>query len=187
MTSRFDILDTPLHGLKVLQRRPIGDNRGYLERLFCAEELEALMGAKKIVQINHALTEKRGTVRGLHFQAPPYSELKIVSCLRGAVFDVAIDVRQGSSTFLRWHAEVLSAENHRSLVIPEGFAHGFQTLADDSELLYMHTAVYEPAAEGGLHPQDPSLAIEWPEAISELSARDASHALARQDFFGVTL
>lgn len=185
--SRFDILATPLEGLVVLQRKPIGDYRGYLERLFCIEELHMLLPNKNIMQINHTLTAKRGTVRGLHFQHPPHAEVKFVSCLRGEVFDVALDLRQGSSTFLRWHAEVLSADNHKTLGIPEGFAHGFQTLTDDCEMLYLHTATYQPAAEGGLHAQDPMLNIRWPEAILELSSRDASHPLLTHDFRGVAV
>lgn len=185
--SRFDMLATPLEGLMVLQRKPIGDQRGFLERLFCVEELRTLLSNKSIMQINHTLTAKRGTVRGLHFQHPPHAETKFVSCLRGEVFDVAVDVRQGSSTFLHWHAEVLSADNHKTLVIPEGFAHGFQTLADDCEMLYLHTATYQPAAEGGLYAQDPMLNIRWPEAILELSSRDASHPLLTHDFVGVAV
>ena len=122
MNSRFDVLDTPLQRLKLIQRRPIGDQRGSLERMFCAEELRSPILGKCIVQINRTLTTKRGTVRGLHFQYPPHAEAKVVSCLHGEVFDVAVDLRAGSPTFLHWHAEILSAGNHKSLLIPEGFA-----------------------------------------------------------------
>lgn len=187
MSNRFDILDTPLQGLKLLQRKPIGDSRGYLERLFCADDLQALISGKGIVQINHTLTAKRGTVRGMHFQHPPHAETKFVSCLRGEVFDAAVDLRRGSSTFLHWHAEVLSAGNHKTLIIPEGFAHGFQTLTEDCEMLYFHTAAYQPDAEGGLNVQDPRLAIRWPEAMTELSPRDAAHRLVTDDFSGVAV
>ncbi len=187
MSTRFDILDTPLSGLRILQRKPIGDSRGYLERLFSAEELQALVPGKGIAQINHTLTANRGTVRGLHFQHPPHAETKFVSCLRGEVFDVAVDLRHNSPTFLRWHAEVLSADNHKTLVIPEGFAHGFQALTDDCEMLYFHTAIYKPGAEGGLHMQDSRLAIRWPLPISGLSPRDAAHPLLGGDFAGVVL
>jgi len=185
--SRFDICSTPLEGLVVLQRKSLGDHRGFLERLFCADELDSLLLDKQIMQINLTLTAKQGTVRGLHFQHPPHAEIKLVSCLRGEVFDVAVDLRQGSSTFLRWHAEVLSANNHRTLVIPEGFAHGFQTLTDDCEMLYFHTAAYQPTAEGGLHVQDPMLDIRWPGSITELSPRDASHPPLTYDFSGVAV
>jgi dTDP-4-dehydrorhamnose 3,5-epimerase len=153
MSSRFDIFDTPLKGLNLIQRKPIGDSRGYLERLFCAEELQALIPGKGIVQINHTMTAKHGSVRGMHFQHPPHAETKFVSCLRGEVFDVAVDMRQGSPTFLHWHTEVLSASSHKTLMIPEGFAHGFQTLCDDCELIYLHSRAYTPGAEAGLQPE----------------------------------
>lgn len=185
MSLRFDILATPIAGLHVLQRKPTGDERGYLERLFCAEELQALVTGKRIAQVNHTLTVRRGTVRGLHFQHPPHAETKFVHCLRGEVFDVAVDLRRGSPTFLRWHAEVLSAANHRTFVIPEGFAHGFQTLSDDSEMLYFHTAAYRQEAEGGLHVEDPRLAIRWPLPVAGLSPRDAAHAPLGDAFCGV--
>jgi dTDP-4-dehydrorhamnose 3,5-epimerase len=187
MNPRFDIVETPIAGLRVVQRKPIGDRRGYLERLFCAEELHPLASGKPIVQINHTLTASRGTVRGMHFQRPPSAEIKFVSCLRGEVFDVAVDLRDNSSTFLHWHAEMLSAENHRTLVIPEGFAHGFQTLDDDCELLYLHTAAYDPGAEGGLNAADPRLAIEWPLPVLGLSPRDAGHPLLNDEFAGIRL
>lgn len=187
MSNRFDILDTPLQGLKLIQRKPIGDSRGYLERLFCTGDLQALISDKGIVQINHTLTAKRGTVRGMHFQHPPHAEAKFVSCLRGEVFDVAVDLRRGSPTFLHWHAEILSADNHKTLLIPEGFAHGFQTLTEDCEMLYCHTAAYQPGAECGLNAKDPRLNIRWPEAITELSPRDAVHPLVTEDFSGVAV
>lgn len=187
MTERFDILATDIAGLRVLQRKPLGDKRGYLERMFCIDELETLLAGRHIAQINHTLTASRGTVRGLHFQYPPHAETKFVSCLRGEVFDVAVDLRQGSPTFLRWHGEVLSADNHRSLMIPEGCAHGFQTLADDCEMLYFHTAAYHAAAEGGLNATDPRLAIAWPMPVAGLSPRDATHPLLDASFPGIPL
>jgi dTDP-4-dehydrorhamnose 3,5-epimerase len=186
MSGRFDIADTPLPGLKVIHRHATGDSRGYLERLFCAEEFQVLIRERTIAQINRTLTLKRGTVRGMHFQYPPHAEIKFVSCLRGEVFDVAVDLRQGSSTFLRWHSEALSSTNHRTLMIPEGFAHGFQTLTDDCEMLYFHTAAYHPEAEGGLNVRDPRLAIQWPEEIGHVSARDASHPMLTLQFSGIS-
>lgn len=186
MSARFGILDMPIQGLKLLQRKPIGDDRGYLERMFCAEELQSLIPEKKVVQINHTLTAKRGTVRGMHFQHSPYAETKVVSCLRGEVFDVAVDLRRGSPTFLLWHAEILSAENHKTFVIPEGFAHGFQTLTINCEMLYFHTTAYRADAEGGLNAKDPRLGIQWPLPITEQSARDSAHPSVSDDFRGVT-
>jgi len=183
----LDILDRSLQGLKVIQRNPQGDHRGYLERMYCAEEMRHLIPERGIVQINHTMTNRRGTVRGMHFQYPPFAETKIVSCLRGEVFDVAVDLRKGSLTFLNWHAETLSAANHKTLLIPEGFAHGFQTLTEDCELIYFHTAAYEAAAEGGLNSQDPTLDIRWPLAVLDVSVRDAAHPFVSEAFDGVTV
>jgi dTDP-4-dehydrorhamnose 3,5-epimerase len=184
MINYFDIRPTTLPDLNVIVRMPIGDSRGYLERLFCLNELQDVFGVRRIVQINRTLTKTSGTVRGMHFQFAPHCEMKLVSCLRGSVFDVAVDLRKESPTFLQWHAELLSADNHKTLVIPEGFAHGFQTLTDDCEMLYMHTAVYAPNAEAGLNPRDTKLAIMWPLPITEISPRDSAHALISKDFKG---
>ena len=186
MSDRFDVQETSLPDLRILQRKPLGDHRGYLERMYCSESLLTLISGKPIVQINHTVTTGCGTVRGLHFQRPPHAEIKFVSCLRGEIFDVAVDLRPQSKGFLRWHAERLSADNHKTLVIPEGFAHGFQALADECELLYFHTAAHRPEAEAGLNAQDPRLAIRWPLAVSGLSARDASHPLLDKAFAGVS-
>jgi dTDP-4-dehydrorhamnose 3,5-epimerase len=187
VSGRFDICATPIAGLHVLQRKPIGDRRGYLERLFCADDLQALVPNRQILQVNHTLTATRGTVRGLHFQHPPHAETKFVHCLRGEVFDVAVDLRRGSPTFLQWHAELLGADNHKTFVIPEGFAHGFQTLSDDCEMLYFHTATYHPDAEGGLNAQDPRFAVSWPLPVSGLSPRDAAHPMLDEKFMGVDI
>lgn len=187
MSSRFDILPTPIAGLHVLQRKPIGDCRGYLERVFCADELQPIMSGKAIVQINHSLTVRCGTVRGMHFQYPPHTETKIVSCLRGEVFDVAVDLRRDSPTFLHWHAETLSADNHKTLLISDGFAHGFQALREDCEMLYFHSVAYQPEAEGALNAQDPRLGIQWPLPISEQSPRDIGHPMLMSDFTGIAI
>lgn len=176
MSSRFDITETPLSGLIVLGRKPMGDSRGWLERLFCATELATVLGGRSIVQINRSHTALRGTVRGMHFQTSPHAEMKIVSCLCGEVLDVAVDLRPESPTRHQWHGEILSGQNRKTLVIPEGFAHGFQTLTDDCEMLYFHTAAYYPEGEDGLHPLDPALAIAWPLEIASISARDAAHS-----------
>lgn len=183
--SRFTITDLPLAGLKSVQRERLGDSRGFLARLFCAEELAASGWTQPIAQINHTYTAKQGAVRGIHFQRPPHAEMKLVSCIRGEVWDVVVDLRVGSPTYLHWHAEQLSAENGCALLIPEGFAHGFQALTDDVELLYCHSAAYAAQAEGGVNPNDPCLGITWPLAIAELSVRDAGHALITVDFEGV--
>lgn len=167
----------PLAGLVCVQRHRRGDARGFFARLFCAQTLASAGWHRPIAQINHTYTAQRGTVRGMHFQRAPHAEMKLVTCLRGQVWDVAVDVRPNSSTFLRWHAQHLTADNGCALLIPEGFAHGFQALSDDVEMLYCHSAAYAPEAEAGLHPQDPSLGIAWPLPVEHLSARDAAHPL----------
>ncbi len=187
MSTRFDIVNIPLQGLNVLQRKPLGDSRGYLERMFCDQELVELLGNRIIRQINHTLTEKTGTVRGLHFQYPPHAETKFVTCLKGEVYDVAVDLRAGSPTFLRWYAEVLSEGNWKTMVIPEGFAHGFQTLTENCELLYFHTETYTPKAEAGLCAIDPALAIQWPLSVTEQSTRDQQHPMIEDTFKGVAV
>jgi dTDP-4-dehydrorhamnose 3,5-epimerase len=187
MSSRFEILEKAIAGLVVLTRKPGSDARGSFERTFCSTELRELLKHRTISQINRSMTVERGAVRGMHFQYPPFAEVKFVSCLRGRVFDVAVDVRQNSPTLFQWHAEVLSEDNHKTLVIPEGFAHGFQTLTDHCELLYMHTAPYAPQCEGALNPRDPALAIAWPEPISQISPRDSAHPFIGDGFRGVTI
>ena len=183
--SRFTITDTTLPGLKRVERHPLADARGFLARLFCAEELAAAGWHAPVAQINQTYTAKRATVRGMHYQMATHVEMKLVTCLRGKIWDVAVDLRAGSPKFLQWHAEELSAENHRALLIPAGFAHGFQTLSEDCELLYLHSAAYAAQAEAGLQPTDPRLAIDWPHPIADLSQRDAGHPLLNAQFEGL--
>jgi dTDP-4-dehydrorhamnose 3,5-epimerase len=185
--SRLSIQELPLAGLMRVERQKMGDSRGFLSRIFCAEELESSGWTKPIAQINYTYTARKGTVRGMHFQRPPHAEMKLVSCLRGEVWDVVVDLRVGSPTFLRWHAERLSTENCKAILIPEGFAHGFQTLTDDVELLYCHSNAYVAWAEGGLNPCDPTLGIAWQLPITEMSTRDAGHAIIGADFKGVQI
>jgi dTDP-4-dehydrorhamnose 3,5-epimerase len=185
MNGPFKITQTPLNGPAIIERTVNRDARGYLERLFGVEELAGVIGRRAIRQINRTLTTSRGTVRGMHFQVPPHAEVKLVTCLRGSVFDVAVDIRENSPTFLRWHAEVLADSEHRTMLIPEGFAHGFQALTDNCELLYIHTAPYVRSAESGLNPSDPRLDITWPKEITEMSARDASWEFLTDEFIGI--
>jgi dTDP-4-dehydrorhamnose 3,5-epimerase len=185
--SRFSWTNGPIDGLVLIQRTRFGDSRGFLSRVFCGDELGAVGWGKPVAQINHTRTERRGTVRGMHFQTAPYAEMKLVSCIQGEVWDVAVDLRANSPTFLQWHAEHLSAENRRALLIPEGFAHGFQALSDGTELLYCHSAPYTPEAEAGLHPQDPKLGISWPLPIAEISERDNQRPALTPLFRGVSL
>ena len=183
--SRFSIIETPISGIKIIERKYIGDSRGQISRLFCANQLAAAGWQKTICQINHSITSKKGTVRGLHFQKNPYAEMKLVTCLKGEVWDVALDLRQNSPTFLSWYAEKLSADNCRALLIPEGCAHGFQTLTDDCELLYLHSAPYMPNAESGICPNDPLININWPIEIQEISVRDLQHPILDSQFKGI--
>ena len=185
--SRLSISELPLLGLKLISRQTLADSRGSLSRIFCAETLEEAGWHQSIAQLNHTKTLTRGTVRGMHYQLPPHSELKLVSCIRGEIWDVVVDLRSNSPTFLKWHAEILSAENNGALLIPEGCAHGFQTQTDNVEVLYCHSEAYQPASEAGLNPQDPFLSINWPLKISELSSRDAEHPMISGTFKGVII
>lgn len=170
--SRFRRHPTALADLVVIERTRIEDERGFFSRFFCREDLVEFGHDGVIAQINHTRTRLRGAVRGMHFQHAPHGETKFVSCLAGSVFDVAVDLRPGSPTYLNWHGEVLGAENGRSLMIPPGFAHGFQTLEDDCELIYLHDVPHAPGSEGGVSPLDPRLAIAWPLEVTQMSDRD---------------
>lgn len=183
--SRFSVVDLPLAGLKRVDRVRLSDQRGSLSRLFCADELASAGWDRPVVQITHTCTGHRGTVRGIHFQHPPHVDMKLVSCIRGRVFDVAIDLRAGSPTFAQWHAEELDAESGGALLLPAGFAHGFQALTDDAELLYCHSAAHAPDAEAGLNPRDERLAIAWPLPIIGLSLRDETHPRLGEHFEGL--
>ncbi|KDP86758.1 MULTISPECIES: dTDP-4-dehydrorhamnose 3,5-epimerase family protein [Cupriavidus] len=174
-------------GAAVVQSMAVADHRGAFARLFCVDELAQVLGGRQVVQANHSRTCKVGALRGLHFQSPPHAEMKLVRCIRGRVWDVVLDLRAGSPTFLQWHGEELSAANARMLVIPEGCAHGFQVLEPESELLYLHTASYAPEAEGGVRYDDPAFGIRWPLPVAEVSARDVSHPILSTGFSGICL
>jgi dTDP-4-dehydrorhamnose 3,5-epimerase len=185
MNERFRKHATRFGALLVIERQPLADRRGFLERLFCAEEFLEMGFRTPIAQINHTVTLAKGTVRGMHFQTPPHAEVKLVSCIRGEAFDVAVDLRADSPTFLQWHAEILTAGNYRSLLIPAGFAHGFQTLTDNCEMLYFHTVAHTPAAERAISPLEPRVGISWPLPISSMSERDANHPALADDYEGI--
>lgn len=187
MSQHFNFVETPLEGLFRVDRKPIEDSRGFFSRFFCAKEFECIGFDGPIAQINHTLTSKKGAIRGMHFQYPPYFESKVVTCVRGEIFDVVIDIRKDSPTFLQSHMEILSAQNQCGLMIPAGFAHGFQTLDEDSQLIYLHSTSHAPDAEGALNALDPALAIDWPMEISEISERDKTHRFIDTQFEGVTV
>jgi dTDP-4-dehydrorhamnose 3,5-epimerase len=185
MGPAMNINATAIFGVAVVETTRHTDHRGSFARLYCERELAPVIGNRRIVQINHSCTGEVGAVRGMHFQRPPHTEMKLVRCLKGRVWDVALDLRTDSPTFLKWHAEELTLENTRMLVIPEGCAHGFQVLEPDSELLYLHTAFYTPEAEGGVRHDDPQIAINWPLAVTDISQRDTEHPLVGSDFQGI--
>lgn len=179
------LVSTPLAGLHVLETEAIDDARGRFERLFCERDWAPLRAGLHFVQVNLSTTTHRGSVRGLHYQRAPAMEAKLIRCVRGHAFDVAVDLRADSPTFLRWHATELRADDPREVFIPEGFAHGFQALSDDVQLLYFHTVPWTPACEGGLRHDDPALAIEWPLAPTHVSPRDTAHPLIGTDYCGL--
>ena len=176
---------TPIAGLVVIERDPIGDARGQFARLFCDAGYSDFGWPGPVRQINHSVTIGKGSVRGMHFQRAPALEAKMVTCISGRVLDVAIDLREGSPTFLVWHGVELARDDARSLLIPPGFAHGFQVLTDKAELIYLHSAPYAPEHEGGLSPRDPKLAIDWPLPVVNLSVRDAGYLPIGDSFSGI--
>lgn len=181
------IKQTLLKDAFVIEPEPFEDTRGMFSRIFCKKEFQAVGFVKDIVQVNQSITRQKGAIRGMHFQQPPMSEIKMVKCLRGSVFDVMIDLRKNSSTFLKWYGEILSAENMKMMYIPEGFAHGFQTLEENCELLYLHTEFYSPEHEGGLRYNDPKIEIKWPFEATDISKRDRNHPLLSSEFKGMEL
>ncbi|KPC52693.1 dTDP-4-dehydrorhamnose 3,5-epimerase family protein [Amantichitinum ursilacus] len=181
------ITPLPIAGAALLTTERRGDTRGSFGRWYGEDELGDWLGGQHIVQINHSFSARQGTVRGLHFQHAPQAELKIVRCLSGQVWDVFLDLRHGSPTFMQWHAEWLDGQHDRALLIPPGCAHGFQTQSDAVQMLYLHTAFYTPELEGAVRYNDPRAAIAWPLPITELSARDQANPLLSPDFDGITL
>jgi len=166
------IRPTVLDGLLVLESETLGDERGGFARLFCAGSLAAAGFDPDVMQANLSTNTRRHTLRGLHWQDEPAAEAKIVRCLAGALWDVAVDIRPGSATFRHWHAEELTPANGRALAIPRGFAHGFLTLADDTSILYLMGAPYVPDLARGARYDDPAFAIAWPAPPAVIGARD---------------
>lgn len=163
---------TPLAGAFVVELQRLEDDRGFFARTFCAEEFRAHGLDPVVSQCSVSFNRRRGTLRGMHFQAAPHEEAKLVRCVQGAIWDVIVDLRPGSPTRLKWFGTELSAGNRRALYIPQGFAHGFQTLRDDSEVLYMMNVPFHPASARGLPWNDPAFGIEWPIADPVMSDRD---------------
>ncbi|HEY0432510.1 MAG TPA: dTDP-4-dehydrorhamnose 3,5-epimerase [Chitinophagaceae bacterium] len=176
---------TPLPGSFEIQPQVFEDGRGTFYRYYDRDEFAAIGFDGEWVQLNHSYTTTRGTIRGMHYQRPPHGEIKLVKCIAGGVLDVIVDIRQGSATFLQSYAIELSADNRKMLYIPAGFAHGFQALENNSELIYHHSTVYSPAAEAGLKFDDPVLDIRWPLPAVLVSERDRSHAVIDTNFKGI--
>ncbi len=177
---------TEINGVSLIELSSFQDERGSFTRWYCEEVLKDILRGRKVVQANHSTTASVGAIRGLHFQHPPYAETKLIRCIRGAVFDVVVDLRTNSETYLQVFSVELREGDDRLLKVPEGCAHGFQVLECDSELLYLHTQPYAPAFEGGLRYNDPAVAIEWPLAVVDVSDRDLNHPLIDDQFSGVS-
>jgi dTDP-4-dehydrorhamnose 3,5-epimerase len=171
----MNFIETPLKGAFIIEISPLKDHRGFFERMFCKKELSAIGFTKEIVQVNHSYTLKKGTVRGLHFQRPPFAETKIIRCIKGSVFDIAVDIRKESPTFLHWYGVELTEDNNKLYYLPEGFAHGFQTLQANTELLYFHSEYFNHQSEGALNFNDPILKLVLPLQITDMSERDRMH------------
>ena len=168
----MEIIDLPLSGALVIKTSVKQDERGWFSRYYCKKELAKHNVDQNIMQINCSFTKLRGSVRGLHLQHPPHEEDKFVRCLVGKIYDVILDLRLDSTTYGCWHSVVLEADKMNMLYIPKGFAHGFQTLKPNCQILYLHTQFYDPNAEGGYRYDSPALNISWPLKITEVSARD---------------
>jgi|SRR5450432_668187 dTDP-4-dehydrorhamnose 3,5-epimerase len=175
----------PLKGSYTIDLTPFSDSRGWFARTYCKNEFQQIGHTKEWVQINHSFSTNAGALRGMHYQLPPFKEIKLVRCIAGSIFDVIIDLRKGSDTFLKWFGTELSAKNKKMMYIPEGFAHGFQTLTDDVELIYHHTEFYTPGAEAGIKYNDKKIAIHWPLQVREISERDEQHPALTDEFTGI--
>ncbi len=179
--------ETPLKGAYIVELEPHGDTRGTFVRMYSKDEFFAINHTKEFVQINFSITNKKGTVRGMHYQVQPSAETKLIGCVNGRVFDVIVDIRKKSSTFLKWFSVELSKNGMTMIYIPEGFAHGFQTLENDSELIYHHTAYYYPEHERTIRYDDKFINIVWPTNITEVSEKDQRVQPLNTYFEGIEL
>lgn len=168
---------TSLKDVYTITLNPYKDERGLFTRVYCKNEFKEICRDKEFVQINHSFTKRKGTIRGLHYQMPPRSETKVIRCIQGKVFDVVVDIRENSLTFLQWIGVELFEEKWNMIYIPEGFAHGFQTLEDNCELLYFHSEFYDPESERGIKYNDPTINIKWPIGVTNISQKDNSYTL----------
>ena len=170
----------PLTGAFIIDLEKLEDKRGFFSRSFCKKEFLTHGLATQWAQMNNTFSHQKGTLRGLHFQRSPMTEVKLVRCLSGAIWDVIVDLRLGSKTFGKWYGAELNEENRSMMYVPSGFAHGFQTLTDDVEQLYLHSEFYSAKCEGGLFFDDPSIGIEWPKPVTVISSRDLNQPLLEE-------
>lgn len=177
--------ETTLAGSFIITIPRAGDSRGWFARTYCADEFSNLGINTNWVQANHSFSTMKGTLRGMHYQKHPYGEIKMVRCISGSVYDVIIDLRKDSPTFLQWFGVELSVENMKMLYIPKGFAHGFQTLTANAELIYQHSEFYTPEAEAGIHYDDKLINIGWPLPVAVISERDKTHPKLLLTFKGL--
>ncbi len=177
--------ETSLKGAYLIDLEPFEDERGMFARTFCKKEFAKIDHHKEFVQFNHSITHEAGTLRGMHFQYPPHAEIKLIRCVKGIVLDVIIDIRKHSPTFLQHIKVELSALNKTMIYVPEGFAHGFQTLEDNTELIYHHTAYYAPDHEGGINYADPMIEVQWPLTPKHLTEKDRNYPFLAKEFEGV--
>lgn len=174
---------TPLEGNFLINIQVNADERGWFGRTFCKDTFKNEIGhTKEWVQMNQSFTHLKGTIRGMHYQLAPYTEIKLVRCISGCVFDVVVDLRKNSKTYLQWFGAILSDSNRVMMYVPQGFAHGFQTLVANTELIYCHTENYNAVAEAGILYNDPLLHILWPLEVTDVSNRDKKHSLINSDF-----
>lgn len=176
---------TKLEGVFVVSLEPLIDKRGFFARTYCKKEFDKINHKGEFVQINHSYNKIKGTIRGMHFQSPPFQEVKLIRCISGSVFDVIVDLRQKSPTFLQYFSIKLSAENKKMIYVPKNFAHGFQTLSDNSELIYHHTEFYNPKTDSGIRFDDPKLNINWPLEPKMISEKDCSYKFMETNFKGL--
>ncbi len=174
--------ETILKGSFIIDLSVFTDDRGGFARTFCKKEFQKIGHTKEFVQFNHSYNTLKGTVRGMHYQVPPYQEIKLIRCIKGAVQDVIIDMRKDSPTFLQHINVELNEENKKMIYVPEGFAHGFQTLVDDTQLMYHHTEYYAPNADAGLNHNDKTLNIKWTLPVSVISEKDKNYKLIDNTF-----
>jgi dTDP-4-dehydrorhamnose 3,5-epimerase len=176
---------TTLANVRLIETDKRGDERGFFARLYCENEYGAANLSTRFVQVNNSYSAKAGTLRGMHYQLPPAAEVKVVRCFRGALFDVVVDIRPDSPTFGRWFGAELTAKNQLMMYIPRGLAHGFITLTDDTEILYLVSDFYSPENERGIRWNDPKFNIKWPIALTEISCKDASWPDFNPEFHGL--